>query len=239
MSLRKIFSFLKSNLSVEKANNYNAELIKETTEFECFNYLYSGFVLDDFATFGKKNFFNKDFEDFVFSDLNYYNVYDILNDDLLCKFIDGVGGENINFLNLAGGVGKLALFINIFYKIGKTTTVENIYELHRLSKYFFAKLTGSEFYGQLLKNDDVNFVNDDLFSVDFGDYNLMVVNYNNNNVDFNEVLLNKIKKECQSGTLIVKIMDPFEENAVLELKKSKILQNDNGNGFFVYFYEVK
>lgn len=233
--LKNLFRFFKNNFLIEKEKYINQIIIEETKEYNCFNFLYDNFVLEDFANFGKKNYLNKDYEDYVFNDLSYINIYSILKDDIVDNFInDNI--DNINLLNLASNSGKIILFANIFYEINKSIGIENIYELYKLSKYILKKLENSIDFNDLLKNYDISFNNEGLLDAKIDDFNMIVIDYNNNNLDFNRMLENKINSEAKNGTLIVKIMEPFEKNMCFELLKTKMLKN-NKNNFFVYYYK--
>ncbi len=238
---KKIVEFIKSNFLIEKEKLSNIDLMCITDEYECFNYLYGDFILDDFVTFGKKNYLNKDYEDFVFNDLDYFNVYSILNENTLYKFINDKikNGEKVDFLNLASGAGKLVIFANIFYKLNSCMAVENIFELFELSKHIAYKIFENENYTNLLQNTDISFQNESILNVNLEPFNVILIDYNNNNINFNEILENKIKNECKKGTMIVKIIDPFEESVCLKLLKAKIFKNDKKNNFFVYYYLVE
>lgn len=238
---KKLIDFIKSNFLIEKEKLLNIDLMYETSEFDCFNYLYGNFVLDDFVVFGKKNYLNKDYEDFVYNDLDYFNVYSILNENILYSYINNKikNGEKVEFLNLASGVGKLAIFANIFYDISSCVAVENIFELYELSKYIIDKLYDDDEYTELLKNTDIVFENKGLFDTDLSPFDVVVVDYNNSNIEFNGILENKIKNECKKGVMVVKVVDPFEESVCLRLLKSKMLINNKGNKFFVYYYLVE
>ncbi len=239
--LKKIIDFIKSNFSIEKEKLSNIELMCITDEYECFNYLYDDFILDDFVTFGKKNYLNKDYENFVFNDLDYFNVYSILNENTLYKFINDKikNGEKVDFLNLASGAGKLVIFANIFYKLNTCVAVENIFELFELSKHIAYKLFENENYSKLLQNTNISFENESVLNVDLNFYDVILIDYNNNNIEFNRILENKIKNECKKGTMIVKIIDPFEESVCLNLIKAKMFENIKKRNFFVYYYLVE
>jgi hypothetical protein len=229
-----MLNFFKSNFFIEKTK-LNRDLIEETREYDCFKFLYNDFVIEDFAEIGKDNYLNKDYEDHVFNDFDYLNIYDILNDEIINKF--ALPDKNINFLNLASGSGKFTIFSSIFYKFNSYVGVENIFELYKFSSYILDKLRGSE-YNNLIKNDSIIFNNEGLLNAEIGDFDIILIDYNNNNYDFNQMLKNKIDKEAKRGTLLIKIIEPFEKNIEFTPLKTKLLRVDGGN-LFVYYYLVK
>ena len=173
--------------------------------------------------------------------MDYFDVYSILNENTLYKFINDKikNGEKIDFLNLASGAGKLAIFANIFYKLNSCVAVENIFELFELSKHIAYKIFENEDYINLLQNTNISFQNDSILDVDLKDFNVILIDYNNNNIEFNRILENKIKSECKKGTMIVKIIDPFEESICLRLVKAKMFENNKKKNYFVYYYLVE
>jgi uncharacterized protein with NRDE domain len=211
------------------------DLMTETKEYDCFNFLYGDLVLEDFAIMGKENCLNKDYEDHIFNDLSYFEVYDILNDSSIFDFEKQ--NKKISFLNLASNSGKLTIFSSIFHKFEKHVGVENFFELHELSNYIFGKLKNSD-YNILSKTTNISFINEGLLDAKLDGFNLLVIDYNNSNFNFNRMLENKINAEVKKGSLIIKIIEPFEKNKKVNLLKTKILNRKDGENIFVYYYTM-
>jgi hypothetical protein len=229
-----MFEFIKKNFFVEKTK-LNIDLINETREYDCFHFLYGDFVIEDFAAIGMENYLNKDYEDYIFNDFDYFNIYDILTDETVGRFVKS--NTDINFLNLASGGGKFTIFASIFYEFHSYVGVENFFELYKFSNYILDKLKESE-YNDLIRNNNIVFGNDGLLDINISNFDIILIGYNNNNYDFNQMLKNKVSEEAKEGALLIKLIEPFEKNTEFTPLKTKLLKVDGGN-LFVYYYLVE
>jgi hypothetical protein len=117
--------------------------------------------------------------------------------------------------------------------------VENTYEMHLLSKTILDDLKSDPDNKHLaLDEKEISFFLRDPLYVELSEYKLIIVDYNNKNMMFNELLQQKIEREVKPDTIIVKIFNNFEENTKLKLLKVKFLRNfENKKDFMVFFYK--
>jgi hypothetical protein len=199
--------------------------------------IYKDIVLEDFVILAKDNILNMNIEDYIYNDLSFENIIGILNDDII-KNIDG-NGES--FLNIAAGAGKITIFTSLLHNFSSNFGIENVYETYLLSKTILDKIKTSpdEKYA-VFSNKKINFFLRDPLLVNLNEYKLIILDYNNKNRLFNELIQEKIEREAKPNSIIIKIFNNLQENRRLKLLKTKILRNPIcKKNFMVFFYEKK
>jgi hypothetical protein len=203
---------------------------------EIYDFLYGKLSLEEFVPVAQNNILNMNIEDYVFNDLSFKNVISILDDEL----IRNIDGPNEHFLNIASNAGKIIIMASLMYNFGNFFGLENIYEMYLLAKNVLNKaLTENEkIIKKFGKKKIAFFLKDSLF-VELEEYRLIVIDHNNNNRTFNQMLQGKVEQETKPGSIIIKIFDNFEENQYLKLLKTKTLKNKYNKNFMVFYYEKK
>jgi hypothetical protein len=214
------------------------DLLKEfSKEKAVYELLYGNLIIDDFLPMIKYDILNMNVENYVFNDLSFENIIEIVGDDIL-KNIDS---NNENFLNVASAAGKITIITAMLYNFSNNFGVDNIYEMNLLSRNLLDKavLDTSEITKEFATKKIIFFLKDPLL-IEFGEYKLIIFDYNNNNRVFNAFLQEKVEREVQKGAIIVKIFDNFEESKHLKLLKTKILRNEiYKKNFMVFYYEKR
>lgn len=207
--------------------NRNKPIAKKSYRY--FNYLFKNINVNDFAILGRENYLNKDYENHTYIDSDYNISFDIVNDDIVKKI------NNINCIHLGSGAGKIVFLMSFLYYFQECVGVENMFELYDLSNTLKEKFLNGE-YAEALKDSNIGFINDSLLSADLNNRNLIIVDYNNTNTTFNDMLENKIINETQQNCKIIKILKPFKSNIGLKLLQIKPLKTVNNKIIFVYYY---
>jgi hypothetical protein len=214
------------------------DLLKEfSKEKAIYELLYGDLIIDDFLPVIKYNILNIDVENYVFNDLSFENVIDIVGDDILKK----IDSKNENFLNVASAAGKITIITALLYNFNNNFGIDNIYEMNLLSRNLLDKavLDTSEITKEFATKK-INFFLKDPLLIEYGEYKLIIFDYNNNNRSFNAFLQEKVEREVQKGTIIVKIFDSFEETRHLKLLNTKIIRNKiYKKNFMVFYYEKR
>ena len=183
------------------------------------NNLYKNINSNNIFNISKEDYLNPDVEDAVYLNITTENIYKILNDELV------INAEKNNISLLAAGDGRMAYIFSILYDFNKMVYVENLYELCYLSKKMVKPNV----------NRDIKFLNKSLLAANLDDKDIIILNYNNVNTDFNNMLENKIIDESKSGSLIIKMATPFRQNVGLKLLKITKLKNHDANVLVFYY----
>lgn len=227
--LEKINSFIE-NKKLQKQLSIARSKTNLEQEKKIYDFLYSNLVLEDFVQLTEHNLLNINHDDYIFNSLSFQNIIDILLNEEVYQL-----DSTTNMLNIGSGAGQIAILTTLFYNFQNIIGIESSYEMYLLAKDRLKKFRESEYS----KQEHVQFLNVDPLAPDFSLYNFIVVDYSNKNVLFNEMLQEKIKQECSSGTLIIKLVDCLREDKHIKLIKKLTLQNEENKDFFVYFYKVK
>lgn len=209
--------------------SFNRDIEIDSSDFICFSYLFNDFFVDDFSVIARENYLNKDYENNVYIDLDYNVIYDIINDNIIKQI------KNVKCLNFASGAGKIVFLLSLLYSFDECIGIENMLEMYKLSNILLDKLANSEFF-DFLKTKNISFINDSLLSADLENKNLLIVDYNNSNPIFCDMLENKIIQEAEQNCKIIKLVTPFKKNINLRLLKIKALKTIKDRKIFVYYY---
>jgi predicted nicotinamide N-methyase len=109
--------------------------------------------------------------------------------------------NNIRFIDLGSGLGKLPLIMSYYFNAKKSTGVELSVERHNKAMSMYNKLDKE-------LQQRINYINDDLFKVDLSDYNFIFISNLCFPTELNKRLIEKLK-ECKKGTNIL-CSKPFE-----------------------------
>ena len=189
---------------------------------EKINNLYKNICFNDFFVQGKDDYLNVDIEDAVYINITTDNIYNILS----CNLLENLDQNSIISI-LASNDGRMIYALLLMYNFKKLIAVENIYEFYYLSR----KLVKPN-----IENKDVRILNESLLASKLYDKDLIIINYNNSNSDFNNMLENKVINEAKSGSIVIKIAVPFKQNVALKLLKIKTIIN-NGSKLLVFYYK--
>ncbi|MDR2760704.1 MAG: hypothetical protein LBB09_02555 [Rickettsiales bacterium] len=212
------------------------ELENFRAEREVYDFIYGKLDLEDFVPIIRDNVLNINVEDYVFYDLTFENVIDILDDEL----IRNINSPNENFLSAACAAGKITIMASLMYNFGNFFGLDNIYEMYLLAKNALNKaLTEDEKIITKFNGKKIAFFLKEALFVEFSEYKLLTVDHNNSNRTYNQMLQGKIEREVKPGAIVVKIFDNFEASQSLRFKKAKTLKNKYNKNFMVFYYEKK
>ena len=224
-----MFKIFKNSL-IKDLLSYNRDRTIAKKSYKYFKFLFNNIDVNDFAVIGRENYLNKDYENHTYIDLDYNINFDIVNDDIIKQIKD------INCIHLGSGAGKIVFLMSFLYYFQECVGVENIFELYELSNRLKDNFLNGK-YGEALKDSNISFINDSLLSADLSNKNLIILDYNNTNTTFNNMLENKIINEAKQGCKIIKILKPFKDNVGLKLLQVKPLKTADNKVMFVYYYD--
>lgn len=191
--------------------------------------LYKNVCLNDVFIQAKEDYLNPDIEDAVYINLSPENVYDILSDKAL---LDKNIVPDMKAIILSLNEGYFAILLYLIFNLKKIVCIENIYEFYSLFNEYF-----KIFYKTNKKtNISVELYHKQLLKAKLQDKDLIILNYNNTNKYYWDMMENKIIDETKSGATIVKILVPFKQNISLKLIKIKKITNNNKN-LLVFYYK--
>ena len=192
--------------------------------------LYKNICLEDVFIQAKEDYLNPDIEDAVYVNLSPENVYDILSDDVLL-------GKNIipdmKAIVLSLNEGYFAIVLYLMFNLRKIVCIENIYEFYSLFDEYF-----KIFYKTNKKtNINVELYHKQLLKSKLHDKDLIVLNYNNTNKYYWDMMENKIIDEAKTGATIIKMLVHFKQNISLKLIKIKKITNNNNKKLLIFYYK--
>ena len=191
--------------------------------------LYKNVCLDDVFIQAKEDYLNPDIEDAVYLNLTPENVYDILNDKVL---LDKNIIPDMKAIILSLNEGYFAMLLYLMFNLKKVVCIENMYEFYSLFNEYF-----KIFYKTNKKpNINVELYHKQLLKAKLQDKDLIILNYNNTNKYYWDMMENKIIDEAKNGATIVKTLTPFKQNISLKLIKIKKVTNNNKN-LLVFYYK--
>ena len=199
----------------------------ENKELICNNIknIYKNICLKDIFIQAKEDPLNPDIEDAVYIELTTENVYDILDDNIISNI-----GENKNAIILPSNECFFAYMLYFLYNFNKIVCIENIFEFYQLSKDFSGKIELLE------KNTKIEIYNKKILKSKLNNKDLIILNYNNTNKYYCNMLENKIIDEALEDTIIIKVLTPFKQNNSLKLLKIRKINNNN-NKVLIFYYK--
>jgi hypothetical protein len=173
----------------------------------------------------------------MFEKNNYVSTYGELTLNGMKTILDKIKNNqrsyldmnNIRFIDLGSGLGKLPLIMSYYFNAKKSTGVELSVERHNRAMSMYNKLDKE-------LQQRINYINGDLFNINLSDYNFIFISNLCFSTELNKRLIEKLK-ECKKGTNIL-CSKPLEAPYLRLIDKFPVEMTWSNNSTIYHYVKI-